>query len=334
MKKALVWNVDYNGNLAGTIMRIGDAAEIDSWSHHLLDKLDKVAVPALLENEDAGMLAASLIPAAAESWSEQVTNTVTVDPADPTWTSHPAVAAIPEYWSKTGQSDVSVIPVDPTWTHHPAVAAVAEYWSKTGVADVYVDPSDATYTHHPAVPEVSEYWSKAGSPDSFVPPQDPSWTYNHPVLAVAESWSKEVTNTVTVDPADPTWTHHPAVPEHYEIILDAAKDKVRQVSAAYNLMTKDVMDQMVTVFGTSNPQSASAYYQTWQDMIANPANYASAGLTARFAAGTLAVGELLDTAAKITEYATAKKVEADAYGVTRMQRIEQFRTDKATIMAV
>jgi len=109
-------------------------------------------------------------------------------------------------------------------------------------------------------------------------------------------------------------------------------DKTALVTEAYALLNEEVYAEMNTVFGTTNANSASAYNETWKEMIAAPSDYSSAGLTARLAVGGFVVGDALDTDQKISDYASAKIVEAKAYGVWRMQRIEQFKVDRETII--
>lgn len=50
MKKALIWKEDYQGRVAGQIERIGEAQEIDSWTHHLKERMEIVEVPVELES--------------------------------------------------------------------------------------------------------------------------------------------------------------------------------------------------------------------------------------------------------------------------------------------
>jgi len=108
--------------------------------------------------------------------------------------------------------------------------------------------------------------------------------------------------------------------------------KTDLVTAEYSQLNTDVYAEMYNVFGTTNANSASAYNETWKEMVIAPSDYSSAGLTARFAVAGFAVGDALDTDQKISDYGSAKVVEAKAYGVWRMQRIEQFKVDRETII--
>lgn len=121
------------------------------------------------------------------------------------------------------------------------------------------------------------------------------------------------------------------------------RQKEAQIAAAYVQMDSDVRVDMVNVFGTSSPESATAYEKTWALMLETPADWSSAGLTARFDRGeydsdgqgtmvAIQVGDALDTDAKIIAYAQACLDAVRAYGISRMQRIEQFRTERIAIL--
>jgi len=111
------------------------------------------------------------------------------------------------------------------------------------------------------------------------------------------------------------------------------QDKTDLVTAAYNQMNTDVYAQMYVVFGTKNPESATAYHDTWKLMSSNPSEWSSIGLTSNFDRGGLVKGDALDTVQKIQDYSDACLAEVNAYGVWRMQRIEQFKVERATLLA-
>lgn len=123
--------------------------------------------------------------------------------------------------------------------------------------------------------------------------------------------------------------------------LESADQKAAQGLVLYNEMVKDIVTDMVSVFGTSDMNSASAYERTWNLMNATPSDWANAGLTARFARGqyddgsgtmvSIKEGDALDTEAKVQAYADSCLDEVRQYGIRRMQRIEQFRRDKAAL---
>lgn len=63
MKKALVWKDNHEGRLASQIERIGEASEIDSWTHHLKSKMLVIEVPEELEHLDAIYLESYIVDA-------------------------------------------------------------------------------------------------------------------------------------------------------------------------------------------------------------------------------------------------------------------------------
>jgi len=87
--------------------------------------------------------------------------------------------------------------------------------------------------------------------------------------------------------------------------LVTAKSKEQEITELYVAMEKDVLNEMASTFGTTNTDSATAYEKTWEMMLASPAEWSGAGLTARFNRGELSVGDALDTDAKVTAYAQA-----------------------------
>ena len=119
---------------------------------------------------------------------------------------------------------------------------------------------------------------------------------------------------------------------------EAAASQQAQIEAAYNSMVKDIYDELYNVFRTRQPETATAEKETWDDMLLTPANYASLGLTVDHqlnnADGTelFSPGSALDTAEKITAYATRKLEQVRAYGPYRMQRKQQFYNERAAIL--
>ena len=231
---------------------------------------------------------------------------------------------VADKWTKDGESDASSEPQRDVWTKEGEddvyVQPTVDVWTKDGESNLYAEPM------------TQEYWSKDGEDDVFVDPEDETWTNNPSVADV--TWVQGTENDIawsqTLE-ADPSWT---LVAGRTETMTeDVAMNKTAQITTKYAEMNTDVLTQMAAVFGTTNTDSATAYQVTWEKMVSAPSLYSSAGLTARFAAGGLAVGDILDTDQKVQDYANAKVAEVDAYGVTRMQRIEQFRAEKAAIEA-
>lgn len=112
MKKALVWKEDYQGKVANQIERIGEASEIDSWTHHLKSKMAVAEVPEELENLESFYLESYVVDAVE------------------------AIEAQPEHWSNGSDKVYSAddIPtlvdeegnpyLDPAYEHVDAVEAV------------------------------------------------------------------------------------------------------------------------------------------------------------------------------------------------------------------
>lgn len=156
-KKALVWKEDYQGKVADDIERIGDASEIDSWTHHLKSKMIIIDMPTELESEDIRFLEVVDVP-----------EVVAVEGVTEHWTKDELTSySLPmteEHWTKEGESDQYSLPM------------TIEYWSKEGESDVYEDPQDETWTHHPQVEDTS--WTHVPSVE------DTSWTHHPEVIAV------------------------------------------------------------------------------------------------------------------------------------------------------
>ena len=109
--------------------------------------------------------------------------------------------------------------------------------------------------------------------------------------------------------------------------------KAALVQAAYDKMNADVLAKMAQVFGTQKPESATAYKETWDLMAQEPALWVDKGLKAAFAVASLEVGEGLNTETKVQDYASAKLAEIKEYGIWRMQRIEDFKQERDTIIS-
>lgn len=114
----------------------------------------------------------------------------------------------------------------------------------------------------------------------------------------------------------------PAIP--HSIVEDAElvayKQKVikdAKISELYENMNNEVLAEMAKVFGTSNPNSASAYLDTWKLMVEKP---------------QLFVGKLgLTDEASIISYAQSKIAVAEQYAIFRLERISKFQFDRSLI---
>lgn len=111
-----------------------------------------------------------------------------------------------------------------------------------------------------------------------------------------------------------------------QVIANHTTTKTELIVKAYERMNSDVYAAMELVFGTTNPDSATAYEKTWAMMKDTPSDWSGLGLKND-------LGQVMDTDAKVTAYATAKLAAVLEYGKWRMVRIEQFRAERASILA-
>lgn len=111
-----------------------------------------------------------------------------------------------------------------------------------------------------------------------------------------------------------------------QVIANHTTTKMELIALAYERMNSDVYSAMSLVFGTTNADSATAYEKTWTLMKDTPSDWSGLGLKDD-------LGASLDTDAKVLAYATAKLAAVVEYGKWRMVRIEQFRAERASILA-
>jgi len=220
------------------------------------------------------------------------------------------------------------------------------------VALVYVKAADGRSIGEIAnILDASQKWSHRLLSNKIVEKvQIPTALENSPqsqlqtqfVADVGAYWSDGTTSQATqplVDDGngnmigDVSFTFYPFEAAHWEVIENTTEKLTADIMDLYSIMSAEVLAQMTVVFGTSKTDSALSYEATWKEMNAVPSDYSSAGLTARFAVAGFAIGDALNTDLKITDYSAAKIAELKSYAVWRMQRIEQFRTDKAALLA-
>lgn len=122
------------------------------------------------------------------------------------------------------------------------------------------------------------------------------------------------------------------IPAHWELQEDEElrsqkiqKIKQKLIEESYIKMNSEVYQQMEIVFGTSNSDSAIAYEKTWNLMVENPEEWSSLGLKDN-------QGNSLDTSEKVLSFASEKINQVLIYGKWRMQRIEQFRQERESIL--
>jgi hypothetical protein len=119
---------------------------------------------------------------------------------------------------------------------------------------------------------------------------------------------------------------HEEITNEVDIVLvhDADKEakavvdaKIQLVTIEYNKMNDDVFAEMKRVFGTSNADSANAYYETYKLMASDPG---------------LFVAALNKNEQDIVADANVKIEAIKQYSVYRMIRIAQFQAEKAAIL--
>lgn len=117
----------------------------------------------------------------------------------------------------------------------------------------------------------------------------------------------------------------------------AKKSKEEDIANAYQTMSDEVDAKLYEVFRTKKADYATAEWNTWNDMLNRPAAYASAGMKVDHQINNadgvelFSPGSALDTADKVLAYATRKIQLAQEYGVFRVQKLQEFRNQKATI---
>jgi hypothetical protein len=144
-------------------------------------------------------------------------------------------------------------------------------------------------------------------------------------VEVADDFDMSIMQGVVVD-GEVTFEESPT-----KVAAKVSADKAAQITERYNDMNTDVYASMAAVFGTNNPDSATAWHQTWQLMKTNPSAYFSLGMKAHVSHGSFQVGDALDTIQKCEDYADAALAAVVAYSVTRITRIKQFQDEKAAI---
>jgi len=119
-------------------------------------------------------------------------------------------------------------------------------------------------------------------------------------------------------------------------VLVAAKQlKIKEalVTEAFNRLNAEVYAQNALVSGTTNPDSAIAWQETYKNMKSSPSRFSSKGYKAEKAVGAFNVGDALDTDQKITDYASLRLSENLDYSIWRMDRIEAWKAERAAILA-
>lgn len=122
------------------------------------------------------------------------------------------------------------------------------------------------------------------------------------------------------------------------VTAKAAASKQALVQAAYDRMNSDIVAEMSRVYVTSIPDpalaaaSATADNETFKNMKSSPSSFSSKGYKAEKAVGSFQLGDALDTDQKVIDYANARLTETLNFAVYRLERIEQFKTERAAIL--
>lgn len=116
----------------------------------------------------------------------------------------------------------------------------------------------------------------------------------------------------------------------YEI---TANTKIKEVEEAYALMRTDVIAAMTECFDTPDMDSANANSQTWDIMKASPGDFVACELKVSIPLNGFEEGDSLDTEQKILDYSTLLVQRKKDFGIYRMERIQQFRNERANILA-
>lgn len=179
---------------------------------------------------------------------------------------------------------------------------------------------------------ISEYPGRAIGDihDVFSPENHPGSILSGTIkeVEVADDFDKEIMQGVVAEDGSVTFEESPA-----KVAAKSAAAKAAQITERYKDMNDDVYASMSAVFGTNNPDSATAWHQTWQLMKSSPVSYFELGMRAHVAHGSFQVGDALDTVQKCEDYADAALAAVAAYSVTRITRIKQFQDEKAAIEA-
>jgi len=111
--------------------------------------------------------------------------------------------------------------------------------------------------------------------------------------------------------------HYPC---QYTITME--DDYTAEASELYIGMRKDLFDDMYSKFGTRASDTLTAYYETWKLLLESPKDFINM-ITEDF--------EVLDTEGKVSAYAKEKISLIKEYAKFRMNRIAEFRIERAKL---
>lgn len=118
-------------------------------------------------------------------------------------------------------------------------------------------------------------------------------------------------------------------PTEQEIIQEYESRRIawEKELVKYNKLVEykqDVLNEMLSVFGTTSTEVATANYETYKLMKSAPELFSSEGLKDDNNLD-------LDTDQKVLDYASAKVSAIEAYGVYRIKRYQQYKDEIAAL---
>lgn len=104
--------------------------------------------------------------------------------------------------------------------------------------------------------------------------------------------------------------------------------KQNQLADIKNTMDNNIVNKAFELTGASSIESASAFFQGYTLRANNASEYINEGLMAHYAIGAFALGDALDTEAKISEYYNLINITMDKF---RNSEINNYLAAKTTI---
>ena len=295
MRKAFVFNQAWQSNAAGKIERIIPDGETPPALFLTSNGLcDIVDIP---DGADENHLAATFN----EQWDKdfQKKVQVTLTQADDTQYDVVLDGNTQCYTSTTGQTAAQIV---------TALLAALSY-----IAYTFTDNGDGTYDIE--ANDVGRDFS-----ESYDANQSSALTQAHH-------------ETTGIDPVDETYTYS----SWYTIAEDtAAKDAAQVVSdvgVEYSTMKDGMYTDLNTQLATKVNETATRRYLTAKIMKDDPTFFSASGTTAEIATTTYAVGDALDTDAKVTAYADEVIAAAKQFSLDANLKANTFRVNKAAIEA-
>jgi hypothetical protein len=114
-------------------------------------------------------------------------------------------------------------------------------------------------------------------------------------------------------------------------IDDVEADKTLLRQAAHEAMQLDIYNELEILYLSRSSDTATAASITWDLMENMPSEYSSMGLKSEYTLVGISVGDVLDSEAKILDYATQLNSKKITYSKYRLSRIEQFKSEIAAI---